>query len=293
MSYILITPIKDEAESLPQLKKTILEESLLPVLWVLVDGGSKDGSFHKAENLFCDFEWIKIINQRVFVGANEGYKNMSAAINEGYEFAKKHCAETHNAYTYIGKTDATPILQSDYFETLHAEMENDPKLAFCCGIERLKYGTKTKDVRPMRNFSSTGWNDVRLYRKEFFDEIGGYPLTPCPDSVVQLKAAHRGWTYKIVERTYYVEPRLGGARVGFWAGNKRKGKSLYELGYHPFMFLLHTTYDTVTLPPHYHIMPQTLGYLSSAVRREKKVDDDEIRDYFWRERLREVLNEFL
>ena len=270
----------------------MLEQSLLPVLWVIVDGGSNDGSFHTAENLFSDYEWIKIINQQDFFMGNAGYKNMSAGINEGYELAKKQCAANYTTYYYVGKTDATPVLQPDYFATLHAEMEKNPKLAFCCGIERLKYRAKTKEVKPLRNFPSTGYTDVRLYRKEFFDEIGGYPLTPCPDSVAQLKASRKGWKYKIVDSTYYIEPRLGGAKVGFWAGNKKKGQSLYELGYHPLMFLLHATYDTATLPPHYHIIPQTLGYLSSAIRREKKIDDDEVRDYFWKERLREVLHEF-
>jgi hypothetical protein len=131
-----------------------------------------------------------------------------------------------------------------------------------------------------------------LYNKGFFDEIGGYPLTPFPDAVAEVKAAHRGWKHKLVENTYYIEPRLGGAKAGFWAGNTAKGRAMYELGYHPILLLLHAIKDTIVLPPHYHAVPQTLGYLSGLAKREKKVDDDEIRDYFWRERLHEVLHEF-
>ena len=183
MCYILLTPIKNEAANLPQLKAAVLKQTMLPVVWVVTDSGSSDGSFNIAEHLFRGHEWIHVIHQRVFHGQGYADENMSAAINEGYECAKKLCADRHVDYSYVGKTDATPILQPDYFETLHKEMEKDPQLAFTCGIERLKYRGKTKEVKPFRNLSNDGYNDIRLYRKEFLDQIGGYSLTPSPDAV--------------------------------------------------------------------------------------------------------------
>jgi len=110
LSYVLITPVKDEKENLQQLKTTILNQTLLPVIWVAVDGSSRDGSFNRAEDLFRDYEWIRIIRQQHFCEGGDNYKNMSAAINEGYEFAKQQCADRHLTYSYVGKTDATPIL---------------------------------------------------------------------------------------------------------------------------------------------------------------------------------------
>ncbi len=286
LSYVLITPIKNEAQSLPQLKASVLNQTMLPVAWVIVDGRSTDDSFDLAEELLFDYEWVTVLHQRFFYGS--GYQNMSAAINEGYAHVKKQCADTHTPFSYVAKTDATPVLQPDYFETLYEVMEADPQLAFTCGIERLLYHGKVTEHRRTRNFSNSGYNDVRLYRRQFFEEIGGYPLTPFPDGCLQLKAANRGWQYRIVERTSYEEPRLTGTKGGFWAGNKAKGTDMYALGYHPLLLLLHAIDISAKLPPHYQVVPMTVGYLSSAVRRVKKVEDKEIRSYYGRQRLMEL-----
>jgi len=76
---------------------------MLPVVWVVTDSGSSDGSFNIAEHLFRGHEWIHVIHQRVFHGQGYADENMSAAINEGYECAKKLCADRHVDYSYVGK----------------------------------------------------------------------------------------------------------------------------------------------------------------------------------------------
>jgi biofilm PGA synthesis N-glycosyltransferase PgaC len=173
LSYVLITPIKDESENLPQLKTTILNQTLLPVIWVAVVGCSKDRSFHRAEHLFRDYEWIRIILQQHFCEGGDSYKNMTAAINEGYACAKKQCADRHLTYSYVGKKDMTPILCPDSFEILYDEMERDPKLAFACGIERLNYGGKVKEVRAFSHFSNMANTNVRHNSKDFLMKSAG------------------------------------------------------------------------------------------------------------------------
>ncbi|MGZ4846371.1 MAG: glycosyltransferase family 2 protein [Halobacteriota archaeon] len=286
MSYVLITPIKNEAENLPQLKAIVLDQTMLPVVWIIIDGNSTDESFSLAEDLFADYPWVKVVRQQFFCG--RGYQNMSAAINEGYNYAKKHCADNHTSYAYVGKIDATSILQPDYFAILFEEMERDPQLAFTCGVDCLLYRGKLKEITPRGNFSNTGYSDVRLYQKRFFEEIGGYPLTPFPDGCLQLKAANRSWKYAIVERTRCEEPRVSGAKNGVWSGYIAKGRDMYVLGYHLLLMLLSATNISITFPPHYQVVPIAIGYLSSAIRREKRVEDDEIRNYYGRQRLREL-----
>ncbi|MGA3198633.1 MAG: glycosyltransferase family A protein [Halobacteriota archaeon] len=292
MSYVLITPIKNEVESLQQLGTSVLNQTLLPRVWVVVDGDSKDRSFDQAKSLFHDYDWISVIRQRSFCEAGNRYKNMSVAINEGYDYAKKKCADNHKNYSYVGKTDATPILEPDYFEALQKALEQDARLAFACGSQRREDGAKVKLSRPLRNLSDMGYNDIRLYRKQFFDEIGGYSLTPSPDAVAQIKASRRGWKYKRVESTCFVDPRPSGTQIGVWAGKKAQGKAMYELGYHPILFLLNALANTIMNSPHCHVIPMSVGYLSSAVRKEERVDDDEIRNYFHAQRLHQVLRDF-
>lgn len=271
----------------------MLNQTKLPSVWVVVDSFSNDGSFLAAKALFAACPSVHVIRQKELCAKGYSYKNMSAAINDGYAYARRLCDQQSIGYSYVGKTDATPILEEHYFERLHAEMEADPTLAITCGSQRVQRGTKVRTVKRLRNLSHSAFNDIRLYRRDFFEEVGGYALTRSPDAVSLVKAARRGWKFKIVDNTYFIKPRLGGAKLGLWAGNKSKGKAMYELGYHPLLFALNSLTLTLLFRPHYQILPLTMGYLDSAIRREKKIDDDEIKEYYWRVRLHEVLREFL
>lgn len=288
MSYVLITPIKDESENLTRLRETIFKQTFLPVAWVIVDSGSGDDSFGIACTLFQDCRWVDVIRQTKFCDTGYSYKNMSAAINEGYDHAKSLCGERSIEYAFVGKTDATPILKEDYFEKLYSEMENDPKLGLTCGLQQIARAKRIKTAKPVRFLPHSGYNDIRLFKKEFFEEVGGYPLTPSPDAILLVRAVNRGWKTKIVGSTCFLKPRVGGAKHGRWQGNISKGKAMYELGYHPVLFLLSVFFSFLLAPDH-NLVACVLGYVLSAVRKENKIDDEEIRNYFWSVRLNEVI----
>ena len=43
----------------------------------------------------------------------------------------------------------------------------------------------------MQNLALTGYNDIRLYRRDFFEQVNGYPISYSPDSVLLIKAINR------------------------------------------------------------------------------------------------------
>jgi len=289
MSYVLITPIKDEAKNLQQLKNTILNQTVRPIVWIIADSGSKDRNLQIAKKLFEGYDWIHVIQQKQFFEKGYSHKNFAEAINEGYSYAKKLCSENGINYSFVGKTDATPILAKNYFETLLTEMKKDPRIAITCGSQKLHYKDKKIDVKPLRGIPLTAFNDIRLYRKEFFEEMGGYPLAPSPDGILLIKAKNRGWKVKIIPETYFVKPRLGGSKIGIWKGNKSKGKTMYVLGYNLLLMLFNALYLSFKFPPHYQALPIIWGYLLSAIRREEKIEDEEILEYYGKKRLKEVI----
>jgi glycosyltransferase involved in cell wall biosynthesis len=65
-NYILITPVKDEAKNFDLLKKTVLNQTLKPVLWVIVDSNSSDNSFELAKLLSKNNGFIHAIKQKKF-----------------------------------------------------------------------------------------------------------------------------------------------------------------------------------------------------------------------------------
>lgn len=289
MNYILITPIQNEEQNLLRLKDTIFRQTVIPIIWVIVDSNSTDRSYQVEIDLFEKYEWIHIIKQKRVFDQGYSHKNFAEAINEGYEYAKKMCTEQKLEYSFVGKTDATPILANNYFEKLMEVMVNNPNLAITCGLQELLLNESTKiKIKPLAGICNTGFNDIRLYSKIFLDEVGFYPLTYSPDTILLIKASDHGWESKIVDETYFVKSRLGGSKIGIWNGYKLKGRGMYSLGYHPLLFLFNVVYTSLKFPPHYQGFPMLYEFLNCYVKKEKRVEDEEILEYFGKKRLKEI-----
>ena len=189
----------------------------------------------------------------------------------------------------MGKIDATPIIANNYFEVLMSEMNDDSKLAFVCGLQHLHHNNSKVILNQIKGIPNTCINDQRLYSRDFLEEMGGYPLTYSPDVVLQIKALNIGLRIKLTDKTYFIEPRLGGSKIGIWKGYKLKGKAMYGLGYHPLLVLLNAVYFSLNFSLHYYGIAVLYGYLISSLRKERKIDDAEVREYFWHTRMKEIL----
>jgi len=286
MGYVLITPVKDEIANLENMKSTVVGQTLTPALWVVVDSGSADGSCEIAKSLLAKVDWAYVIQQRYFPEKGYGHKNFAQAINEGYEYASRICNEKCVQFGYVGKVDADIILSNDYFELLHGEMEVDPRLAITCGRKLIR-NVIFAESTPLPD-RLMGFNDIRLYRRDFFELMHGYPLTLAPDTVLLVRAISMGWRTKVMFASSFREARLSGAKEGVWKGHQLKGRALYQLGYHPFLVLLNALYQCISFPPHYHGLAIVQGYFSAFVRGEETMDA-EIVQYFRKKRLEEVL----
>lgn len=285
MDYILITPIKDEAKNIPKLKETILSQTIKPLIWVICDGNSKDGSFRITNDLFKGYGWIYVIKQKTFFEDGYSHKNIAGGLNDCYKYAKEIAYKNDIKYFYVARTDSTPILSENYFEMLIDEMERDTKLAFICGEEIFQFKNSKIRFNQVAGISKTGINDIGIYRKNFLEEMNGFPITYSPETVLQIKASNKGWNLKCTDRTYFIEPRLGGSKIGIWNGYKLKGRAMYALGYPVPLLLFSTLYYC------YKFTPKSIailsGYFSNAIKRKDKINDQEVSTYF-EKRLRQV-----
>jgi len=285
--YLLVTPIKDEKPNLPKLRDTIFNQTLLPKLWVIVDSGSTDGSYETAIEVFKDINWVRIIKQKKFFEKGYGHKNFAQAVTEGIREAIRLAKKYSIDYKYIGKTDATPILAKDYFETLIQEMEKNPRLAIVCGVQHVKTNNKKITMTPRHNVLRL--NDIRLYRREFIEHMGGYPLSYYPDGVLAVKAINRGWGVKITSKTYFIKPRLGGSKIGVWKGYKLKGKALYYLWYHPLIVLGIAMYNSIKYPPHYQGLAMIIGWWEEILNKGERSQDVDVKEYFRNKLIKDLI----
>jgi len=287
MDYIMITPMYNESTYLQKLKETILNQTVRPALWVIGDGNSTDNSYAIATETFKEYDWIHIIRQKHFYNNGYSHQNISYNTNDCLDYARNTSAEKNIEYAFVGNMDASLYLSNMCFELLKQEMEKDPGLAFTCA-QQISQPISINEINNKGPFKIyKGLNNCRLYRKEFIYEIGGYPITFSPDSVLKVKALNRGWRIKKVEKAYTLQRRRPGCKRGCWKGYQLFGNGMYNLGYHPLLLLLNVLYTSISYP-YYIGLAIGYGYIQAFIRNDQKITDSEVREYFWNKRLAEI-----
>lgn len=59
--YVLITPVKDEDKLLQDVAASVINQTVKPVLWLIIDDGSTDSSPKIIHSLVSRYFWIKTI----------------------------------------------------------------------------------------------------------------------------------------------------------------------------------------------------------------------------------------
>ncbi|NLX47300.1 MAG: glycosyltransferase family 2 protein [Euryarchaeota archaeon] len=278
----LITPIRNERDQLAPLRDTVMRQETRPDLWVIVVGRSDDGSLEAAQETFSGLDWVEVVPQTSYFPGH-GHMNFARGVNDGLKRIME--VEGDRPFQYLSKIDATVDLDADYFRKLTEELDSDDGLSLVCGVETFA-GAKGKGVPVQPSGDEIiGFNDNRVYRREFLVGQGGYPVSISPDTVLLVRSHKAGWRQRVVTSTGYKEGRLGFSKEGAWSGYFQWGRGMYRLDYHPLLVLSVAVYFGLRFRPHYQGLALPLGFFRAFVGREERIDDAEVRKYFREERL--------
>jgi len=280
--YIIVTPAKNEEENLPSTIRSIERQTVKPALWVIVDDGSTDNTPQIIEAAKKKHPWIQSI--RLGEGVRDLGMHYSSVCISGLNYAMEYCKRNKIEYEYIGTVDADMKLEKTYFENLIKEFRKDPKLGIASGGTWVRIKGKEIKLQLREDIPSGGH---RLWRKECFEEAGGYSLTYAVDSVSNIKAKLRGWKVKRFEDYKAVQARMTGSAEGLWKGWKTEGEAMYYLGVHP-LFVILRAIRYLFKKPYYIGLAFLVGYLNSYINRKEQIKDEEIKHYNRYIRPREV-----
>ncbi len=207
--YLLITPARNEEKNLPEVSRSVAGQKITPVLWIIVDDGSTDGTPHILEDLKTKYSWIRSI--RLPPRPRDITFHYSYVCKQGFDYTLEYCRENGIEYDYIGLLDADTILEENYFGKLIDEFEKDSSLGIASGGVYYDTGDKlSREVSDKNLPRGTG----RLWRKACFLETGGYQVEPSPDSISNTKAILRGWQLKQYADVVEVQTRKTSAGEG-------------------------------------------------------------------------------
>lgn len=286
-SYILVTPCKDEEESLPKLAESVIKQEILPVLWVIVDDGSTDSTPEILNNLCLNYSWIKSV--RLNEKPRDLGLHVSHVYRTGFNFAINYCKMNNVEYSYVASVDADIILDMNYYSFLMDKFESDSKLGVCSGhIGNIINGAVVwSNFR--ENLPSGG---ARLWSRECFNDTGGFLLTCSPDSVSNVKAKLKGWGTRQFFEPKAISTRPYSSAQGQWKGYKKLGSNNYFIGYSPIHVLLKGI-KMLYSKKGYHKpgigFAYIFGYYKDFILRKPQIADIEILNYYKNTRLKEII----
>jgi len=279
----MVSPARNEEKFLPRVIKSVNKSSVRPALWVIVDDNSNDRTPNILQDASKEQRYIKTL--RLNSMRPRSSFNYSYVCKIGFVYAIQLSREKEIDWEYIFLLDADTIVERTYFYEIINKMKKDHKIGIASGdIYILKKG-KIKNIKYSRN---DPFGTARIWRRDCFYETNGYSINQATDSISTIKANLKGWkTIRFREPKAYQLRETFSAK-GLWKGYISIGEAIYHLRYHP-LFVLTIGLSYIINPKFYLIIPYFMGYLVSMIRKEPRIQDEEIVEYYNKWKLDELL----
>lgn len=221
--YAIVTTLRDESDTLPDLAASVAEQEALPETWVLVDNGSTDATPEVARRLAAAHTWIRVVDAPAAPDA-ERARPIVRAFEAGV-------SSLSSAPSVVAKVDADVTLPADYFRRLLEELERDPRLGIVSGACLEREGG---EWRPRFGTGTSVWGAARAYRWECLAELLPLEQRTAWDWIDVAEANLRGWRTAVVrDLPFYHHRREGGRARTRWAQWSAQGRAAHYLGYRP------------------------------------------------------------
>ena len=222
--YVVISPCRNEADFMRQTLDSMVCQSILPKLWVIVDDGSTDQTPEILAEYATRHDWIRIITC-----TNRGHRAVGPGVIEafyaGYEFIDL------KEYDYICKLDLDLRLPEGYFEGLMKRMGANPKIATCSGKAYIEKPDGSLVSERHGDENSIGAS--KFYRATSFLELGGFVREVMWDGIDGHRCRMRGlvacsWDDDEL-RFVHLRP-MGSSQQSVYVGRMRHGYGQYYMG---------------------------------------------------------------
>jgi poly-beta-1,6-N-acetyl-D-glucosamine synthase len=259
LKYVLVTPARDEVQFVELTIRSVAAQKVLPIKWVIVSDGSTDGTDEIVEKYSAVYPWIERVRmperrEREFAGKVH-------AFNAGYARLK------NLQYDAIGSMDADISFGPDYFSFLLGKLAEDPRLGLV-GTPFENGSRQTYDYRFTSIEHVSG--ACQLFRRECFEEIGGYVPVKAGgiDQIAVTAARMKGWkTRTFTEKVCMHHREMGTALRGGLAARFSQGVKDYVFGGHPVWELFRFAYQMTQRPVLLGGLALGTGYFWAAVQR--------------------------
>jgi glycosyltransferase involved in cell wall biosynthesis len=277
LSYVLITPARNEENLIEKVILSVTAQTVLPTKWVIVNDGSTDATAEIVGRYAQKHPWIELFNLPTH--RDRSFAAKAFAVNAGMEKFKGLDFEV------VGNLDADVSFDPDYMEFLMGKFQQDPKLGVAGTIFREHGYSSATDSFEGQNHVAGG---CQMFRRRCFEEVGGYVPNPAGgvDWIAVTTARMKGWTTRSFrEKSFFHYRSLGTAERSRLASIFSYGEKDYYLGNHPLWEAFRITYRATKKPLVIGAVALGAGYLSAFLRRMKRPVSRELMRFHRKEQM--------
>lgn len=280
LTYALVTPARNEAENLGRLGPALIEQSVAPTEWIVVDDDSTDDTAEVVEDLRAEHDWIRLLGPDSGEGSDAALALGRLTGRDVYAFSRGVDALQSDSDVIV-KLDADVSFAPDFFERLLSEFEADPVLGIAGGL-CLEF--IDGEWRPHHTTGDHVRGATRAYRRECLQLVR--PLAPRLgwDGIDAAQAAIGGWTARTIPDLPFRHHRRLGQRDGRWKMWEHQGDAARYMGYRIWYLVARSIFWARRDP---QAIAMISGFTKAAVRRDAKYPDPRVRAYIQsRQRIR-------
>ena len=266
---VLISPVRDEVDRLPNLARCLISQTQRPDCWVIVNDGSQDGTRDLADQLESEHDWIQVVHL-----GDRGYRRVGGGVVEAF---KAGLDVVDMSYGFVGKVDADLTFDATYLEFLLKRFEEDTSLGSASGKVFRPQGDGFVEEFMVDDMVA---GQFKLYRRSCFDAIGGLVSNVLWDGIDFHRARQKGFKTRSFDdpglRLIH-HRQMGSSDRSVYRGRVRLGRGQWFMGSHPLYHMASSIFRMKEKPYVVGGVLMLWGYLKAFVTCEPRYDDLEFR----------------
>ncbi len=269
---VIISPVRDESKLIRKTLDSVVNQTLQPVEWILVDDGSTDNTREIIKEFSIKYNFIKLV-----IHENRGFRKLGGGVIAAFKFGLSNI--NYKSYEFIAKLDGDMSFDSKYLEIMFQKFDEDSKLAAVSG----------KVFRPENEKLISEWigdehvaGQFKIYRRAAFEEIGGFVEEVMWDGIDVHMSRMKNWN---TQSFYHPEARLfhhrlmGSSDKNVLKGRLRWGRGIYFMGYHPLYALASGFFRMQEKPKIIGGVLIIFGFFKASIQKVPRYDNLEFRSY--------------
>lgn len=229
--YCLISPTRDEAEFARRTLDSVVNQTVPPARWIIVDDGSTDATPAILAEYAAKHDWIHVVTR-----INRGERKVGPGVIDAFYAGYETLAPSD--FDYVCKIDLDLDLPRGYFENVMGRMEASPRIGTCSGKAWYPAPTNADKSFDGELISEACGDEmsvgmIKFYRTDCFTEIGGFVREVMWDGIDCHTCRMHGWIAESYDdaalRFLHLRP-MGSSHKGIFTGRMRHGFGQWFMG---------------------------------------------------------------